>query len=185
MKWNVNRFTEEDWNRAERIERLYMSIVQPNDFSLNSTDKYYLEILDKAYPIIKSKPEQEALQLIYHLENGKWCSQIEQIYRDAMRLYDFFDVSADMVHNLALKQLTLIANDMTLLYQSSKSEDTKIKAAEVAQKTWLALMKETKSTDPKATAKKINVPRLPIKLNIHPAYKNAEKAEIIKGGKDE
>lgn len=179
MNWKVKRFTQEDFDNAPRIERLYMSIVQPNCFELNDPDAQYLTVLDRAYPIIKSKPVQaEALQLIGHLEQGKWKPQVEQILVDAMRLYDSFNVSKAQLKAIATRQLMMIAQDMTEAYDTYEDETARAKAADVARRSWESVMKYNNldKDDTDSDVGKLQAPS--IKLEMDDFYADAEIAEI-------
>lgn len=118
-----------------------MCIVQPSDFDLNDTDSEYLKILQKAYPIIQSREEPEALQLIASLEGFKWRSQVERIYEDSKRLYDNFEVSKEMVKAVALKNLMIIAGDMQKKMHSFEDENAAARAGDVARKGWVDVLK--------------------------------------------
>jgi hypothetical protein len=175
MKWKVTRFDTEDFKNAERIERMYMAIVQPSDFFLNNDDRVYLEILQKAYPIIQSRPETEALQLIYNLERGKWRNQIEQIYVDAKRLYDNFEISREMVKGIALKRLMIIAGDMESKIHQFEDENALARVGDVSRKAWVDVLKYAGVTNLEENPK---IGALPIpsmqNLPVHSIYENAE-----------
>jgi hypothetical protein len=181
MNWKVKRFTKDNFDNAERIERLYMSIVQPNCFELNNADANYLAVLDRAYPIIKSKPvEAEALQLIGHIEAGKWKAQVEQIFHDANRLYDSFNISKVQLKAIATRQLMIIAQDMTEAYeQNFKEEMSKAKAADVARRSWESVMKFNglNKDETNGDVGKLEAPS--IKLEMDDFYADAEDAEIV------
>jgi hypothetical protein len=177
MKWKVTRFTDDDFANADRIERIYMSIVQPQNFEVNSRDQEYLNILDKAYPIIRAKAEPEALQLIAHLEGGKWRSQIEDIYRDALRLYDNFNISADMLTAIATRQLMMIAQDMSIKYETAENESAQAKMAEVARRSWETILRYNNvGLKGNQGPQMIEPPRIPT-FAVHEIYTSAEVIE--------
>jgi hypothetical protein len=174
MKWKVNRFDLKDFKNADRIERIFIAIVQPNDFTLNNDDKVYLEILQKAYPIIQTREEPEALQMIANLEAGKWRNQYEQIYRDSKRLYDSLDISPEMIKGIAIRQLMLIAGDMQKNIHHFEDENAIARAGDVARKSWEAVMKYAgiANLDPNPKIGALPTPSM-LSLPVHPMYEDA------------
>jgi hypothetical protein len=85
-------FSPAQFKRADRIERLYMKIMQPDDFELNNTDDDYLEALTQAYPLIcTGRAAGEIIRQIQELQRGKWKSQAIKIYKDSQELYARFE----------------------------------------------------------------------------------------------
>lgn len=179
MKFQVKKYDDKDFQNAERIERLYMALMQPLDFRLNDNDSRYLETLSKVYPIVKSKPENEALALIANLEQGKWKSQLAEIYRDAMRLYDPLFISKEVLKAVATQRLIKIASDMEMAYETYDDELAKAKAADVARKSWEAVMKYNRLDVEEAKAGELPPPPNMPRFAIHEMYKDADDAEVV------
>lgn len=107
-KKNPKRFTESDFKRADRLEKIYMTVQQPNDFALTDTDDRYKRLLMQAYPIIISgRPQFEVMRLIMTLEGGLWRNQAAQIIRDTQELYAAFDSVHPKVMRGSMREMLL------------------------------------------------------------------------------
>lgn len=175
--WKVEKYTREDFEEAERLERLYIALVQPNDFLLSDSDNKYLSLLTEAYHIIvKGLSRNETLNLIANISE-KWRGQVLQIYRDAQTLYGKFDESNPIImRSIAIEKLKMIANDMEDEYKShlktgnEKSTVAATKASEVARRCWSEILKYYPIQE---DVKEIPLPKN-IELKIHPDYLDSE-----------
>ena len=184
MKYKVERFKEEDFEDASQVERIYMSIMQPNDFCLTHRDSEYAEVLNRAYPIICSlRQYAEKIQLILEIEHGKWLNQAVQIYNDSQSLYGRFDdINPKILRGVLTEKLRIIAEDMELLSKPSEDDDDKMiaaksKAGEVASRNYerIAGIHNLKKSDDELVHT-MPAPPMP-KLIVHPIYYEKTKIE--------
>jgi hypothetical protein len=132
-KKGTKRFTESDFKRADRLEKIYMTIQQPNDFDLTDTDERYKRLLQQAYPIIISgRPQFEVMRLIMTLEGGLWRSQVSQIIRDTQELYAAFDSVHPKILRGVMREMLLENVQVLKKIRDDDEEEssTRIKAAD-------------------------------------------------------
>ena len=189
MKYKIDRFTDEDFEDATQVERIYMTMMQPNDFALTDRDFLYSEVLNRAYPIVCSlRPYAEKIRLILEIERGKWQNQAVQIYNDAQALYGRFDdINPKILRGVLVERMRLIADKMASLSDikedagyDDKEVTAMAKAAEVERRALetIAKIHNLHKTDEQLVHTMPPPPR-PM-LPIHPMYlQNIEKGEIV------
>ena len=184
MIFSVKRFTEEDFINADKIERLYMSVVQPIDFELTQPEKAYLELLTKVYPIVISRAEDEAILVIENLERGKWRSQVEKIYKDSKRLFDPMNAANAMIANIARQKRIAIAEKLESIAANNDDDKIIVAALSAADRVWSSFDEKPKSKSKKdkhpiqntQTLPPLKMPQLP----MHELYDEAKrKTEIM------
>jgi hypothetical protein len=181
MSYKVTRFSEEDFEEGTTVERIYMSMMQPDDFVLTDRDFKYAEVLDKAWGIIWTmRPYSEKLIHISQINGGLWHQNRIQIYNDAQELYSRFDeVKPKILRGVMVEKLRLIAEDMEALSKNTKDEVERVKAAEVARRSYETIAKLTNLHKPDDVLKKsVPPPSLP-KFTTHPIYENATIVEDV------
>lgn len=103
-------FSEVDFKNADRIDRMYIYLLDKGRFELNLTDRTYLSILKRAYAILcEGKPRRETVKLIAYLEDEAETN-VYRIIRDAQNLYARFeDVDRRIQRGILREKLELLA----------------------------------------------------------------------------
>jgi hypothetical protein len=93
MAKNVERkFTDSEFKAANRLEKIYMTIRQPNNFVLNDTDERYRTLMQQTYPLLVSgRPFFDVVRLVQEMDGGLWKSQAVQLIKDTQELYAAFE----------------------------------------------------------------------------------------------
>ena len=176
-------FSQEDFDKAGRIDRLYMTMLEPDDFVLTDTDSSYLDILTRAYPIIcTGRPSAEVILQIGELEH-KWQSQAIKIYKDAQELFGRFEeINPLVMRGIFIAKMQEIANKMQDIVDDDElDEHARAKAGDVMRKCWADIAKVSRLD--KIEAKKAQMPLPPRPLvTVHEMYKDAEIAMIDNEG---
>lgn len=178
MKRSLKKYSDDDFEAAGRIDRLYMTMVQADCFVLTNDESQYLDILTRAYPIIcTGRDKADVITQIQHLEE-KWRNQAVQIYLDAQDLYGRFEeINPLVLKGIMIAELREMADTMKDLANSAENEQARAKAGDVFRKCWAEI--GIVSRLGKADDKKENLPPPPAPvLGLHEMYKNAELATI-------
>lgn len=84
-------FGQDDFKVADRFGRMYMRMVQPNDFELNDRDEKYFKKLKWVYPLLADgRPRQHVKKMIVEIDGGIWANQAEALIKDAEKLFASF-----------------------------------------------------------------------------------------------
>lgn len=172
-------FSQDEFDNAGRIDRLYMAMIQPDEFILSNDESVYLDILTRAYPIIcTGRPKSIVIKQIGELED-KWNSQVIKIYKDAQDLYARFEeVNTRVLRGIFIEKQTHIAEMMEDLAKNGEDELARAKAADVARRCWEAIAKFTRIERIDDVIDTTPPPPAPL-LRVHESYKKIEKAQII------
>lgn len=57
----VRVYTEQDFLQADRMDKIFMHILFPDQFNLNKTDSEYLELLQDAYRLVRKELSDHAV----------------------------------------------------------------------------------------------------------------------------
>lgn len=184
MKYKVQRFSEVDFGEATQVERIYMTIMQPDDFVLTHRDSEYAAVLNRAYPIVCSlRPYAEKIELILEIEAGKWRSQAVQIYNDAQNLYARFDeINPKILRGILVEKMRVIAEDMEAMSKPKEGDEdkdiaAKAKAGEVSRRCYEQIGKWHNLHKSDEELQHVMPPPPMPQLPVHPIY--YEDAEII------
>lgn len=81
-------FELSDFQRANRIERLYIYLMEPDSFALNDVDFKYLNLLKKAFHIMSNEVSNvSAATLIYETLDIETESRVWKIMDDVRQLF--------------------------------------------------------------------------------------------------
>ena len=84
-------FNNDDFKAADRFGKMYMRLVQPDDFDLNDRDEKYFQKLKWVYPLLaEGRPRRHIRNTIMEIDGGLWRNQAEGLIKDAERLFANF-----------------------------------------------------------------------------------------------
>lgn len=128
----ANLFNYRDFEKGDRVERIYMHLVDGTRYKINDTETRYLSMLERAFTIICQNPsKREARTMITSLleeehvtdprpKNENRVSTI-QIIRDAENLFGRFEeVNKRIQRGLMRERLSL---RLQKLYKLTEEED--------------------------------------------------------------
>jgi hypothetical protein len=194
-------FSQDEFDNAGRIDRLYMAMIQPDDFVLSHNEQEHFNILTRAYPIIcTGRPPHIVIAQISALED-KWSSQAFKVYKESQDLYGRFEeVNTRVMRGIFINKMTKLAQMMEDIaeskaqYQSDNANyqedeeqvlnvgtEVRIKASKEARECWEAIAKYTKIDKVDDVIDTTPPPPAPL-LRVHEMYKKIEKAQIIDDG---
>lgn len=105
-------FGKDDFKVADRFGRMYMYMVQPNDFELTDRDEKYFKKLKWVYPLLcEGKPRHHVKKMILELDGGIWANQAEGLIKDAERLFaNFSKVNKSLLRGIYREKMLSLAS---------------------------------------------------------------------------
>lgn len=112
-------YSIEDFRSADRIDRLHMYLLYPDQFQLNKTDSEYLDLLRRVYAIIADElSDHNAFALIKSANPDLSDYRLHKALRDVKRLW------GDIVYrNKQFDRQVLRERLATLVDKASEAQD--------------------------------------------------------------
>jgi hypothetical protein len=176
-------YTNEDFEAASRIDKMQMSLTQPDDFELNNDDFNYLQILTVAYPIVcRGLTKKTTLALIAEL-SGVWSNRAYKIYNDCQELYaPFEEVNSTVLRAIMTEKYKAYAEKLEEMAEITKDYSESARLIEVARRCADSIVKINRLDRDETEAFDAEIPNFTI--GIHEGYlkglsKLAEEGEVV------
>jgi hypothetical protein len=177
-------YTNEDFENASRIDKMQMSLTQPDDFNLNNDDWDYMQILTQAYPIVcRNLSKQTTLALISEL-SGVWPARAVKIFNDCQELYGRFeDVNSVVLRAIMTEKYRFISEEVEKIANKKDVDETAVaKLFEVSRRCVDSIVKINRLDRDETEAFDAEIPNFTI--GIHEGYlkglsRLAEEGEVV------
>lgn len=139
-------FTEQDWENADRIDRLYMYLMEPDRWVLSYEEDDYLENLRKVWAIVckQSTPRGRMKLIAYHMNVTE--RTIRNYINEATRLFgDMLAIDVEL-------ELSLAYNRMMKLHDKAR-ESGDYETARRCQDNALGILEKIEAAKPKQVKK--------------------------------
>jgi hypothetical protein len=139
-----NIFTSEQFKIADRFGKMYMRLLQPDDFQLSDRDENYFQLLCSAHQLLSiGKPRQEITRMVMGLHGGLWRNQADAVIKDAERLFaNYSSVNKTLLRGIQREKLLYLADLVEKRFLIGKTEDgTFLTAVETVRKLWSDIAK--------------------------------------------
>ena len=135
-------YSQEDWDSADPIDRLYMHLLEPHRWPLNNTEELRLERLRKVWSIMCDKPTMRArVKLISEVVDVTERTVYNDMEAAKMLFGDILKLDLDLEYRLAYE-------GYMLLYQKAKKEQD-YETAKRCQDSALVLLSKIEERAPK------------------------------------
>jgi hypothetical protein len=176
-------YTNEDFEAASRIDKMQMSLTQPDDFILNNDDFNYLQILTAAYPIVcRGLTKKTTLGLIRELSRG-WADRALKIYIDCQELYALFEeVNSVVLRAIMTEKYKSIIEKMETQEEMTTDYSESARLLEVARRCADSIVRLNRLDQNETEVFDAEIPNFTI--GIHEGYlkglsKLAEEGEVV------
>lgn len=107
-------YRHEDFEVADRIGKMFMRMVQPNDFCLSDRDERYFTKLKWVYPLIcEGYSRNHILKMIEELDGGVWRKEAAAMFNDAQLLFARFgNINKKLLRGVARENLLGLARQV-------------------------------------------------------------------------
>lgn len=148
------KYSRQDFNDADRIGRIYIALVQPDDFTLTPRDRQYADLVRQVYLLQRdAKPQSHIIKLLENTDRGVWKSQMFNLISDARTLFGATEtLDREMIAVAVADKMKLKFEQLENIIEETDDANTKISAIEIQRRLLEALMRMVRH-DPKKSGK--------------------------------
>jgi hypothetical protein len=122
---NVRRFTVDDFKSADRIERIFIWMMEPEKFILNPRDEIYMDELKQAYIIMTEEMEEvRRMKKLKQLWPEHRPVQLMKLMDDSESLFGRFrKMNKDFQDKLVRERLMGMLQDLIEVPKENRTKD--------------------------------------------------------------